>query len=108
MALTKRQFQVLQFLDSFINLKGYCPSYNEVRKNLNLSSLATIHKHIKTLERKGFIRRNPNRSRSIELINRQPLPKITALNFSTTVPKEKIKKVHTNFVFLSEIVFLHM
>ena len=92
MALTKRQFQVLQFLDSFINLKGYCPSYNEVRKNLKLSSLATIHKHIKTLERKGFIRRNPNRSRSIELINRQPFPKITALNFSTTVPKEKIKK----------------
>ena len=55
MALTKRQYQVLQFLDSFINLKGYCPSYNEIRKNLKLSSLATIHKHINTLEKKGFI-----------------------------------------------------
>ncbi len=92
MALTKRQFQVLQFLDSFINHKGYCPSYNEVRKNLKLSSLATIHKHIKTLEKKGFIRRNPNRSRSIELINRQPFTKITGQNTSITFAKEKIKK----------------
>ena len=92
MALTKRQYQVLHFLDSFINLKGYCPSYNEVRENLELSSLATIHKHIKTLEKKGFIRRNPNRSRSIELINRQPFTKITVQNTSTTVAKKKIKK----------------
>ena len=92
MALTKRQYQVLQFLDSFINLKGYCPSYNEIRKNLKLSSLATIHKHINTLEKKGFIRRNPNQSRSIELINRQPFTKMTVQNISTAVAKEKIKK----------------
>lgn len=73
MPLTKRQFQVLAFVDRFVQDKGYCPSFDEIGKNLRLSSLATVHKHINTLERKGFIRRDYNRSRSIEVINREPL-----------------------------------
>ena len=55
MALTKRQFQVLSFLDSFIQRSGYCPSFDEIRRNLKLSSLATVHKHVHNLEKKGFI-----------------------------------------------------
>lgn len=73
MPLTKRQFQVLSFLDRFVQEKGYCPSFDEIGKSLRLSSLATVHKHINTLERKGFIRRDYNRSRSIEVVNRDPL-----------------------------------
>ena len=73
MPLTKRQFQVLLFLDRFVQEKGYCPSFDEIGKSLHLSSLATVHKHINTLERKGFIRRDYNRSRSIEVVNREPL-----------------------------------
>ena len=42
-------------------------------KVCSLSSLATVHKHLNTLERKGFIRRDYNRSRSIEVVNREPL-----------------------------------
>ena len=73
MALTKRQFRVLAFLDSFVRRNGYCPSYDEVRKALGLASLATVHKHMNTLQRKGYIRRDPNRSRSIEVIDRRPM-----------------------------------
>ena len=73
MALTKRQFQVLAFLDSFIQRNGYCPSFDEIGRNLKVASLATVHKHIGTLEKKGFIRRGYNRSRSIEILNRMPL-----------------------------------
>jgi repressor LexA len=73
MPLTKRQFQVLLFLERFVQEKGYCPSFDEIGKGLRLSSLATVHKHINTLERKGFIRRDYNRSRSIEVVNREPL-----------------------------------
>jgi repressor LexA len=73
MALTKRQFQVLAFLDSFIERNGYCPSFDEIGRSLKLSSLATVHKHIRTLEKKGFIRRGYNQSRSIEILNRMPL-----------------------------------
>src|SRR5262245_2523335 len=45
MPLTKRQFQVLSFLDRFVQEKGYCPSFDEIGKSLRLSSLATVHKH---------------------------------------------------------------
>lgn len=76
MPLTKRQFQVLSFLDRFVQENGYCPSFDEIGKSLRLSSLATVHKHINTLERKGFIRRGYNRSRSIEIVNRAPLQEV--------------------------------
>jgi repressor LexA len=68
MALTRRQKQVLDFLVNFINRQGYSPSFEEIGKSLRLSSLATVHKHLETLERKGFIQRGHNQSRSIEVV----------------------------------------
>ncbi len=67
MALTKRQKQVLDYLVGFLNKNKYSPSYEEIAHSLGLASLATVHKHIATLERKGFIRRGYNQSRSIEI-----------------------------------------
>jgi repressor LexA len=72
MTLTKRQKEVLDFLVAFVNKQGYSPSFEEIGKALRLTSLATVHKHISTLERKGFVRRAYNRSRSIEVVQ---LPK---------------------------------
>jgi repressor LexA len=72
MALTKRQKEVLDFLVSFETRHGYAPSFEEIGRGLKLSSLATVHKHISTLEKKGFIRRGYNQSRSIEILQ---LPK---------------------------------
>ena len=67
MTLTKRQKEVLDFLVGFVNKRGYSPSFEEIARALKLTSLATVHKHITTLERKGFIRRGYNQSRSIEV-----------------------------------------
>ena len=72
MALTKRQKEVLDYLVAFETKHGYAPSFEEIGKGLKLTSLATVHKHITTLERKGFIRRGYNQSRSIEVMQ---LPK---------------------------------
>jgi repressor LexA len=72
MTLTKRQKEVLDFLVTFVNKRGYSPSFEEIGRSLKLTSLATVHKHITTLERKGFVRRAYNRSRSIEVMQ---LPK---------------------------------
>src|SRR5208283_3484885 len=68
MALTRRQKQVLDFLVGFINRQGYSPSFEEIGAGLELSSLATVHKHMQTLEKKGFIRRGYNQSRSVEVV----------------------------------------
>lgn len=67
MALTKRQKDVLDYLVSFLNKRGYSPSFEEIARGLKLTSLATVHKHLSTLEKKGFIRRGYNQSRSIEV-----------------------------------------
>ncbi len=68
MALTRRQKQVFDFLVNFINGHGYSPSFEEIGAGLELSSLATVHKHLQTLEKKGFIRRGYNQSRSVEVV----------------------------------------
>lgn len=68
MALTRRQKQVLDFLVHFINRHGYSPSFEEMATGLHLSSLATVHKHLQVLEKKGFIRRRYNQSRSVEVV----------------------------------------
>jgi len=67
MALTKRQKEVLDFIANFVDENGYCPSYDEIAKGLELASLATVHKHISVLEGKNYLKRGFNQSRSLEL-----------------------------------------
>jgi repressor LexA len=67
MALTKRQKEVLDYLVGFMNKHGYSPSFEEIARAMKLTSLATVHKHLSTLETKGFVRRGYNQSRSIEV-----------------------------------------
>jgi repressor LexA len=67
MAVTKRQKQVLDFVARFIEDNGYSPSYEEIARGLDLASLATVHKHISTLETKQYLKRGFNQSRSLDL-----------------------------------------
>ena len=66
--LTKRQREILDYLNEFIQQHGYAPSLEEVGRRFGLSSLATVHKHLTNLQDKGFIKRAWNRSRSVEVI----------------------------------------
>ena len=68
MALTRRQWQVYDFISRFISENGYSPSFEEIKAGQGLNSLATVHKHISNLEKKGLLTRDYNRSRSIELL----------------------------------------
>ena len=68
MALTKRQKQVYDFIAEFVARNGYSPSFEEIGQGMNLSSLATVHKHISNLEKKGLLKRDYNRSRSIDVL----------------------------------------
>lgn len=70
MALTPRQKQLLDFLDEFIQTHGYSPSYEEIATGMSLASLATVHKHLAALEKKNYIQRSHNQSRSVDLTSR--------------------------------------
>jgi len=68
MPLTKRQKEILDYVESFIDDRGYAPSFEEIAESFGYSSLATVHEHLSNLERKGYIRKSYNESRSIELV----------------------------------------
>lgn len=67
--ITKRQQAVLDCIESFIQEHGYGPTVREVCEKLGLSSPSTVHVHLKALEDKGLIHRDPLKSRSITLAN---------------------------------------
>lgn len=71
MILTKRQKQLYDYIDDYIASHGYAPTLEEIGQHFNLSSLATVHKHLSNLEHKGLIVRKWNFSRAIELVPRQ-------------------------------------
>ncbi len=65
--VTKRQQAVLDCIEECIREKGYGPTVREVCQSLGLSSPSTVHVHLKALEKKGLIKRDPLKSRSISL-----------------------------------------
>jgi repressor LexA len=67
MPLTRRQKQVLEYLERHILQHGYAPSFEEIAEEFSFRSLATVHEHLTNLERKGYIRRDHHASRAIEL-----------------------------------------
>jgi len=69
MALTKRQREMLDFIEGFVRFRGYSPSFEEIAKSFGYRSLATVHEHLSNLQAKGYIRKNYNESRSIELVD---------------------------------------
>lgn len=72
-AITRRQRNVLDFIECFVEENGYSPSFQEIADGLGLKSLATVHKHIVNLERLGVLKRSANHSRSVEVVVEPPM-----------------------------------
>jgi repressor LexA len=70
MAITRRQKEVLDFIAAYQVENGYSPSYEEIARGLKLASIATVHKHISALEKKNYLQRSHNQSRSIDVAPR--------------------------------------
>jgi len=68
--ITRRQKQVVDFIQSYLRRRGYAPSIVEIGRHLGLTSPATVHKHLQGLERRGLIRRRAHHGRSVEVIDR--------------------------------------
>jgi len=68
--LTKRQKQIYDYTESYINKKGLSPTLEEIKRHFRLSSLSTIHQHIGVLADKGFITKDDNSARGISLIEK--------------------------------------
>lgn len=66
--LTNRQEDILQFIKKYLVKYGYPPTVREIGKSLGLSSPATIHSHLQNLEIKGYIKKDDNKNRALELL----------------------------------------
>ncbi len=66
--LTKRQKHLLDYIGGYIRDHGYAPTLDEIGRHFRLSSLATVHKHLQNLEKKGRLRRLANHSRAMEVV----------------------------------------
>ncbi|NKB21953.1 MAG: transcriptional repressor LexA [Alphaproteobacteria bacterium] len=66
--LTKKQYDLLQFIDNHLKSRGVSPSFDEMKDALGLKSKSGIHRLITGLEERGFIRRLPHRARALEVI----------------------------------------
>ncbi|MFZ2226256.1 MAG: transcriptional repressor LexA [Candidatus Moraniibacteriota bacterium] len=63
--LTKKQKQVLDYINEYISENGISPTIEEIRKKLKLKAISTIHEHIKTLTKKGYLSKNRKSARNI-------------------------------------------
>lgn len=68
---TKRQKELLDFVDGFIKEHGYGPSYREVMTALGYKSVSTVAIHINGLIEKGYLRKRDNSARSLEVVSAQ-------------------------------------
>ena len=82
---TKKQYELLLFIDNFIKDNGYGPSYREIMRALNYKSVSTVAVHIDNLISRGHLRKRDNSARSLEVINLDTVSKVApeALNLTT-------------------------
>lgn len=72
--LNPRQAAILEFIKSQLRLHGYPPSVREICEAVRLNSPSTVHAHLNTLEKKGYIRRDPQKPRALEVLDSGRLP----------------------------------
>ena len=67
--ISNKQKEILDYLKSQIINKGYPPAVREICEAVNLKSTSSVHSHLETLEKNGYIRRDPSKPRAIEIID---------------------------------------
>ena len=67
--ITPKQQEILDFIKSEILHKGYPPAVRDICEAVHLKSTSSVHSHLETLEKNGYIRRDPTKPRAIEIID---------------------------------------
>ena len=86
--LTKKQSQLLLYINEMLLKDGVCPSYEEMRQHLGLHSKSGIHRMVSALEERRFVRRLPNKARALEVLALPEEKYIKPVKKKTAVFKE--------------------
>lgn len=107
--ISTKQMEVYEFLKQHVNKKGYPPSIREICAAVGLKSTSTVHAHLKKLEEKGYIRKDPSKPRAIEIIEdtntRKEMLNIPIVGSITAgTPILAVENIENNFSIPMEFV----
>jgi SOS-response transcriptional repressor LexA len=99
---TKKQKELHNFVDTFIQGNGYGPSYREIMRSLGYKSVSTVAIHIDGLIAKGYLRKRDNSARSLEVVTAHIEPTLVKKNISATNERWLIEEINNRFASLKE------
>ena len=67
--ISQKQSEILEYMKNEILNRGFPPSVREICEAVNLKSTSSVHSHLETLEKNGYIRRDPTKPRAIEIVD---------------------------------------
>src|ERR1700690_1128778 len=94
---TKKQKELLNFIETFINEHGYSPSYREIMNGLKYNSVATVALHVNSLIKRGHIRKRDHSARSLEVISSSSQTKVSTNQIAPGEEKWLVEKVEHAF-----------
>src|SRR3954471_14040370 len=95
---TKKQKELLGFIETFIGEHGYSPSYREIMNGLNYTSVATVALHVNNLIKRGHLRKRDHSARSLEVVApSEQQQKITSNKVAPSEEKWLVEKVEHAF-----------
>lgn len=99
---TKKQRELLNYIEQFIGEHGYSPSYREIMTGLNYTSVATVALHINNLIRRGHLRKRDHSARSLEVVSPSEPGKVTSNVIKPGEEKWLVEKVEHLFAELEQ------
>jgi len=94
---TKKQRELLSYIDQFIGEHGYSPSYREIMSGLDYNSVATVALHVNNLISRGQLRKRDRSARSLELVETSEKPKLVSNQINPTQERWLVDKVEHFF-----------
>lgn len=94
---TKKQRELLGFIETFIAEHGYSPSYREIMNGLGYTSVATVSLHVNNLIRRGHLRKRDYSARSLEVVSQNEAVAVTSNEVSASEEKWLVSKVEHVF-----------
>lgn len=94
---TKKQRELLEFIEAFIAEHGYSPSYREIMAGLNYTSVATVALHVNNLITRGHVRKRDRSARSLEVVHSTEAAKVTSNQIAPGEEKWLVEKVEHAF-----------
>jgi SOS-response transcriptional repressor LexA len=94
---TKKQKELLGFIEAFIGEHGYSPSYREIMQGLKYNSVATVALHVNNLIKRGHLRKRDHSARSLEVVKTADTTKITSNQIKPGEEKWLVEKVEHAF-----------